>query len=312
MHSDEERLTDKTDQPDAEDLGTVENKSTDDDAFATYEALFSEHCEMYLGPTSMVLRNNHSDHSEDIKVNVHLYPASDERPFLTLVSCGMGLRKMNVDDQNLELRTSTGEITGGEDTAELGNFARAELLLYLPEDWDFGGPDGYTPFHVLFSLARYPQRNSTWLGVGHTVPNGNDFNPLFEGSLLAASYLLPALLEEDEFYHFDLTDGAHLHFLWVQPITVAERHLKRIEGSHALNKKLAETDTFLLDIDRKCTVLTESRTERRARERAQRRRRRASRTTPWTHMVCTECYGTFLDVLTELSEDNDDDDDYDS
>ncbi|WP_214368211.1 suppressor of fused domain protein [Pseudonocardia sp. H11422] len=280
------------------------------DVFADYEAQLTDHYEEFFGSTSMVFRDDHSSHSDDLKVNVHIYPATEDRPFLTLATCGMGLQEMNVNDKDFELRDSaTGKIVPATEV-EGGNqhYSRAELLLYLPSDWDFGDPDGYTPIQLLLSYARFPHRESTWLGPGHTVGSGTGFEPFFEGSLLSAAYFLPALLEHEDFFHVDLSENAHLHVLWLQPITVAERHVKRLRGQHELNKKLIENDVIDLDIDRACTVMPESRAQRRIREKAQRRRRRAQRDTPWQQITCTECHETFMDALTE-AQCNDDSDD---
>jgi hypothetical protein len=274
--------------------------------FATYESLLTEHYEDFLGPTSMVFRDDHENHSDDVKVNVHLYRATEDRPFLTLATCGMGIRRMNVHDRNLEIRDSvTGEVVPKDQTVSGDeHFSRAELMLYLPEDWDFGDPDGYTPLQLLIRFARFPHRFSTWLAPGHTAANGPNFEPFFEGSLLTSVYFLPAVLEDPEFFHVDVTDGVHLHVLWMQPITVAERHVKRLRGADELNRLLIEGNVIDLDIDRSCTVMTESRAQRRVRERAQTRRRRVRRETPWDQLACEECHGTLRDVMGELEGDN--------
>jgi hypothetical protein len=79
---------------------------------------------------------------------------------------------MNVHDRNLEFRDAkTGELVSAEEVDGDDNFSRAELILYLREDWDFGDPDGYTPIQLLVRFARFPHRFSTWLGPGHTAAN---------------------------------------------------------------------------------------------------------------------------------------------
>ncbi|WP_168169456.1 suppressor of fused domain protein [Pseudonocardia sp. HH130629-09] len=259
------------------------------DAFIAYESILTDHYEEFLVETSMVFFDDHWQHSDEIKINVHLYPSTEGRPFLTLATCGMGLTRMNVNDtSSIEVRDlSTGAVVAAPDDF-VGNeeYSRAELLLYLPADWDFGDPDGYVPLQLLVRLARYPHRESTWLGPEQTVSNGPGFEPFFEGSLLAASYFLPAVLEQEEFFHFDIGDGAHLHVLWVQPITIGECHLKRTEGPAELNVRLMENDVLVLDIDRACTVSPETRAQRRTRERAQKRRRRSRRELPWESLTC--------------------------
>src|SRR5439155_3323473 len=59
----------------------------------------------------------------------------------------------------------------------------AELLLALPPDWPlapeaFNDEANYWPLRWLKKLARLAHRMDGWLGLGHTVPNGDPPRPL--------------------------------------------------------------------------------------------------------------------------------------
>jgi len=54
----------------------------------------------------------------------------------------------------------------------------AELVLCLSRDWPVGQTDinderHFWPLPWLWKLARFPHEYRTWLGYGHTVPNGD-------------------------------------------------------------------------------------------------------------------------------------------
>jgi hypothetical protein len=75
------------------------------------------------------------------------------------MTMGMGAHRMNIPE-------------------ELEDQSRAELLICLPPDWDLADLDDerwYWPLRWLKVLARLPINEDSWLGWGHTVPNGEPF-----------------------------------------------------------------------------------------------------------------------------------------
>ena len=110
----------------------------------------------------------------EIRVDLCVVEPSSQRPYITLVTCGMGAREMPVPH-------------------ELREHSRAELVFMLPEDWDIGGRDecGYWPLRWLKLLARLPWEEESWLGWGHTVPNGEPFaeNTDYSSVLLLDAYI---------------------------------------------------------------------------------------------------------------------------
>ena len=116
----------------------------------------SAHIEAHVGEPEGVY---HQQLSPYVHVDIHVVPATDDRPWITLVTSGMSERAMVAPP-------------------ELGSeFERAELVLALPPDWpvdheSFSDERHYWPFRLLQELAALPHQFNTWLWFGHTVPHG--------------------------------------------------------------------------------------------------------------------------------------------
>ena len=106
------------------------------------------------------------------RVGLCVIAPAQARPYYTVVTCGMGARPMHVP-------------------RDMQEFDRAELVFMLPEGWDINDPDesGYWPLRWLKLLARLPREEESWLGWGHTVPNGE---PFAENTRLSSILLLDA------------------------------------------------------------------------------------------------------------------------
>jgi hypothetical protein len=69
-----------------------------------------------------------------------------------------------------------------DDLVRIPELRYAELLLCLPPDWPmsseaFQKEENYWPVRWLKRLARLPHQQDGWLGLGHTVPNGDPARP---------------------------------------------------------------------------------------------------------------------------------------
>lgn len=113
----------------------------------------------------------HELESPDIHVDIYVIAPTKKKNYYTLVTCGMGAHRMDLPP----------------DFAGQG-LERAELLVRLPADWQLNSGDEtwYWPLRWLKLLARLPLEQETWLGWGHTVPNGRPFaaNTQLTGVLL--------------------------------------------------------------------------------------------------------------------------------
>ena len=156
-------------------------------------------------------------------ISVYVTPRDfGQGPFYTLATGGMSDQRMFLP-QDLPAEVP----------------ARAELLLYVREL-----KDSYVA--LLRWLARFPFVDRTWLAFGHTIQL--DVAP-FGGSLLRHLLLLPSLVSPDKKLPGRLAlDGDPVEFLWVVPITPAEREHKISKGVPALLKLFEANDhPWILD-----------------------------------------------------------------
>ena len=194
---------------------------------STIEAV-TAHIERHLGPVSGTL---HEIVSDKVHLDVHIVAPSAEFPFYTLVTSGMSDRPMLTPD--------------GASLAEAPPYA--ELCILLPPDWPLPGPgDGrstaelfadenvYWPIRWLKTLARLPHEYHTWLGFGHTVPNGEDAEPLAGNTELGCLLLLTAISLPEEFQTLRLDPTKTVQFYTLFPLYREEMELKMNRGVDAL------------------------------------------------------------------------------
>ena len=131
----------------------------------------------------------HETKSEYVHTDVNI---SDDGEMKNFVTFGMGAGRMN---------------------APVESFERIELVMNASQDVDI-----IVPLGEIVRLSKYPFRNDTWLGMGHTVNFTDDFKKAFgyEYVLLAPSSLV--------FSPRDTTnDVKNVIFLTVVPIYKDER-----------------------------------------------------------------------------------------
>lgn len=93
----------------------------------------------------------------------------------------------------------------------------AELMVCLPADWPVPAESyavapweddrAYFPIRGLKMLARLPHEYGTFLGFGHTIPNGDPAEPLVEGSQLCGWLLLPPVTLPEAVRSVTVPDG---------------------------------------------------------------------------------------------------------
>ncbi len=195
---------------------------------ATIDAV-SAHVERTLGPIESVF---HEELSPHVHVDVLSVGPADDRPFRTLVSCGMSERPM----------------PGAPDA----DTRRCELTVCLPVDWPLDTASwederNYWPVRLLKMLARVPHEYETWLWEGHTVPNGDPPEPYADGTELCGAILAPPILMPEEFLMLEREGHDRVTFLSVLPLHADEMQLKLDKGSDALYARLeaARVDTLI-------------------------------------------------------------------
>jgi hypothetical protein len=167
----------------------------------------------------------HDVASPNVKVHIHVVAPSPAHRAWTLYTTGMSDAPML--------------LPRGIDAA-----ARAEVMIRLPPSWPAGrgaldAGRGSWPLRWLKQLARLPQDFDTWLGPGHTVPNGEPAAPLGPGTkqccvLVTEPESLPA-----EARVMRLGSGEVIAIYALVPIYEDEMDLKLREGAAALASRLA-------------------------------------------------------------------------
>lgn len=197
--------------------------------------LIEAHIEEHLGEIDTVW---HEMISDLVHIDVHQIRPTEDRPFWTLVTTGMSDRPMTVPD-------------GAEE------YTYAELVICLPEDWpvsqeDFNDENNYWPVRLLKVLARLPHEYETWLGPGHTVPNGGEEDvPYADNTQFTCAMIVPPLaMVPSEFAQLELDDRT-INFYGVWPLYPAEVSFKLNKGLEALLDKLEQGGvTELIEVDR--------------------------------------------------------------
>lgn len=73
----------------------------------------------------------------------------------------------------------------------------------------------------VFHEARFPHEYKTWFGVGHTLPNNEDYDPLGEGTEMGGFFFLPVISLGEDYPGVDAMickDGTKINFLWAIPM----------------------------------------------------------------------------------------------
>jgi hypothetical protein len=196
------------------------------------------HVEQHIGPVETVY---HELISTDVHLDVLMVAAREDRPWHTLVTCGMSALPMTVPD----------------DLPDVPRFM--ELTIGLAPDWPleqeaWKDERHYWPVRMLKVLARIPHEHGTWLGSGHTVPNGDPPEPYAPGTQLCGALVVPALMAPDDFGTLARPEG-DIAFCGVVALHADELALKLEQGFDALADRLDAGDVSeLVDPSRPSTV----------------------------------------------------------
>ena len=172
------------------------------------------HIEKYFGSYKNVL---HEIASPDIHVDIAIIEPTPERNYYVLVTMGMGARKMDVPSDVKKYRLE-----------------RAEIMVCLPPDWklgDFENEEWYWPLRWLKILARLPGEENTWLGWGHTIPNGS---PFAGNTLLSAMMLIYPGAFGKKSFECKLGRSGKINFYQVVPLYDEELEYKLRHNAEAL------------------------------------------------------------------------------
>ena len=185
----------------------------------------SAHIETHLGEVETVF---HEIVSDTVHVDVHIVKPSTTSPHVRLVTSGMS---------DLPMRIPAG--------SSAPRFT--ELMATLPPSWrldqaSFEDETWYWPIRLLKYLARLPHKYNTWLGYGHTVPNGDPTEPYAPNTQLVCALILPSVSVPDEFRNLRIDEQKTITFYSVVPLYREEMNLKLRFGCDALLEKLDRHD----------------------------------------------------------------------
>jgi len=129
-------------------------------------------------------------------------------------------------------------IENPDDLGRVPELRYAELLLCLPPDWPltpeaFQNEEHYWPVRWLKKLARFPHLHEGWLGLGHTVPNGDPPEPFAANTRLSGWLVDQPLLFPADLQKLRAGDKT-INFYAIVPLYDEEMTLKVRKGSAAL------------------------------------------------------------------------------
>jgi hypothetical protein len=138
-------------------------------------------------------------------------------------------------------------------------FNRCELLIALPREWPvsmeaFADENHYWPLRWLKQIGHLPHQFQTWIGWGHSIPNGDPPEPIadtrFAGVVLVPPFGLPV-----DFCRLETQDGTKIHFWLLLPLLQDELDYKLEHGQEALQDLFEKRGLgFVLDARRRSVV----------------------------------------------------------
>ncbi|MEI7028181.1 suppressor of fused domain protein [Paenibacillus sp. y28] len=181
------------------------------------------HVEKYVGPIDHVF---HEILSDLVHIDVYHIKPTEARNFHTLFTTGMSYKPMNVPE-------------GQED------YRYAELMMCLPPEWPisseaFQEQENYWPIQWLKMLARFPHDFQTWLGDGHTMPNGDPANPLSGQTEMNGIILLRPITVHPDFLTLPMDEERTVRFYCIVPLYGEEMEFKLKYGYSKLTDKFDE------------------------------------------------------------------------
>jgi hypothetical protein len=199
----------------------------------------SNHIEKYIGKIEMVF---HEIVSDKVHIDVFWIKPTEKFPFNTFITSGMSDMPMNVPD-GYEM------------------YQHAELCILLPEDWEineeaFNDENNYWPVRWLKLIARLPHDYNNWVGYGHTIPNGENAEPLSEQTKLGCLMLLSCYTFGEQFEQLHINPEKSINFYSLVPIYKEEMEFKLKKGTNELLKKFDKNGiSDIIDLNRKNTCL---------------------------------------------------------
>lgn len=179
--------------------------------------------------------------SDLVHIDVNIMRPTGEKPYYVMYTTGMSDLPMTLP----------------EEIADREDLKYGELFMFLPKEWNPGEsgqlnsdmPDSeYWPIRLIKYLARFPHECDTWLGWGHTIPNGPDYEPICADSQMGGVVLVQI---GGGMGSMESEDGKKINFYMVVPAYREEIEFKLEYGMEELDKRFSEGNLpMILDIRR--------------------------------------------------------------
>jgi hypothetical protein len=196
------------------------------------------HMTEHAGPAEWVF---HELVSDLVHVDVHVVPAREGDDHHVLYTTGCSALAMKVPE--------------GVDSSP-----HAELMVNLPAWWKLGQEHfkderWYWPIRWLKLLARLPHEHRTWLGWGHSIPNG-DPPKRFDASTRLAGVILFPSMTYFEGSRLTMPGGDRQVDFWaLYPLYPEEIDYKLAHGAGELFNRFEDAElTDVVDPERKPVV----------------------------------------------------------
>lgn len=193
------------------------------------QKLIEKHISEHFGTISNFYQNMED---ESTKLSINVIPASRKKPYVTLITSGMGAHVMKAK---------------GKKGGEFEN--RAELVMYMPPYWkpdDNDDEAGFWPVRLLDLIANFASDEKTWLSWGHTIDYGKSFE---EQSGFRGIILVMAAAGKDS-WHCRLSDSEKVTFYQVVPLLESELRFAVKNGGAALAGRMDKDVKNAADPDR--------------------------------------------------------------
>lgn len=175
-------------------------------------------------------------------VELHIVPASEDRPFYTVITKGMSDCPMEIPEG-------------------MGDEKFVELVMCLPQGWPYDrdslrDPRVFWPFKYLGKLAKVTHQDGGWVGCPCMYPfpaGGYEFAD--DVNFTTFLFAPPVLAFRNGAWQADVGEGKTVTFLGVIPICESEARYGESHGSGRLLLKLWEAGVNeLLDKNRPAVV----------------------------------------------------------
>lgn len=208
-------------------------------AYGTYADEICKHFEALFPNREEIVF--HEILSDLVHIDVYVRKPNEEQNFYVIYTTGMSDMPMNLPK--------------GYKKRE--DWKYAELYAFLPGDWNCGEAGKplseleqkdawFIPFMKF--IARFPHEYNTWLGYGHTIPNGPDYAPLCEGTQMGGVVLSQG---GNSMECVNTEDGTRVNLLMLIPAYQEEIEYKLKYGMEALNEVFHKHDMpLVIDMSR--------------------------------------------------------------